>query len=102
LLAEPDFDELSEAEVALIREQYTKFHKMFGSWGAKDRWRLVEYTHKLPEWKNPHGSSVPVNYEEVLRGANLPQEKIDQILQSLEEFNEFERSLQEADEFEVA
>jgi hypothetical protein len=102
LLAEPDFDELSEAEVALVKEQYIKFQRMFGSWGAKDRWRLVEYTHKLPEWKNPHGSSVPVDYEEVLRGANVPQEEIDKILQSLKEFNEFEHGLQEADEFEIA
>jgi hypothetical protein len=102
LLAEPDFDELSEAEAGLIKEQYDRFHRMFGSWGAKDRWRLVEFTHNLPEWKNPRGSSIPVKYEEVLRGANVPQEKIDQILQSLKEFNDFERALQEANEFELA
>lgn len=90
LIAEPENDELSKAESDLIREQYEKFQKMFGHWGADDRWKLVDYTHHLPEWRNPHGSSLPVAYEEVLIKAEVPREKVDKIIQSMEEFVAFE------------
>jgi len=93
LIAEPETYELSQAERELIEEQYHKFQDMFGHWGAEDRWQLAKYTHDLPEWSNPHGSSLPIDYETVLIGAKVDRDRVREILQSLEEFAEFERAL---------
>jgi hypothetical protein len=93
LTSDPETDELSEAETELIREQYLKFKRMFGHHGVKDRWELVEYTHNLPEWVDPHGSSIPVDYEEVLIKAQVPPDKVRKIIDSLEEFASFENAL---------
>jgi hypothetical protein len=90
LLGEPENDELSEAEQELIVSQYRKFQEMFGHLGADDRWALAEYTHELPEYKDPHGSSLTNTYEEVLTGARLPEDKVHQTVRSLEEFAQFE------------
>lgn len=57
---ETDFDELSDAEESLIREVFEKFGKM-------SRWQLVDdIHHKLPEWINPDGSSIPLTYRDIL------------------------------------
>lgn len=41
------------------------------------RWDLVQFTHRLPEWKDPQGSSVPISIHELLRGAGLDEDAID-------------------------
>lgn len=76
LLQEPETDELSEAESALIDEVYKRF-------GYESRWRLRDYTHTLPEYKETDGSSIPVEYEEVMKGANIPDEQIQDALSEL-------------------
>src|SRR5437868_1618938 len=42
----PETSELSPAEVSLIDEIFSQFR----GW---DEWALVDYTHKLPEWRDP-------------------------------------------------
>jgi uncharacterized phage-associated protein len=64
--------ELSQAEVALIDEVFERFQ------GMKE-WELVEYTHQLPEWRDPMDTSAPISFEEILKGAGVPQETIDAI-----------------------
>src|SRR5205085_1454156 len=59
LLREPDFLELSEAEEELIAE-------IFNAHGHKSRWKLRDEAHKLPEWFDPEGTSIKVNYEQFL------------------------------------
>lgn len=55
LLAEPETEELSRAEKALIEEIFTKF-------GSMNRWDLVRISHDLPEWQDPRGSAIPIQY----------------------------------------
>ena len=55
-----DYDELSDAEEELIR-------KVFDVSGKKSRWELVEEHHKLPEWIDPDGSSIPLTYRDILQ-----------------------------------
>ena len=74
----PPSDELSVAEEQLIDEMFARF-------GAKSRWDLVEFAHTLPEWKNPEGSAIPLQYADILRAEKRPQEEIDEILRELEE-----------------
>lgn len=52
-------DQLSPAEEAILDEVFQEF----GNW---DRWKLVEYMHTLPEWRDPHGSSVPLFLKDIL------------------------------------
>lgn len=90
LITEPEADELSRAEVNLIREQYAKFQKMFGHLGQEDRWALAAYTHNLPEWTHPEGSSIPIAYKDVLKHEGKSDEEIKEILSDLEEVASFE------------
>ena len=61
---ETDYDELSDSEEALVR-------KVFEKHGKKSRWTLVNLHHKLPEWIDPEGSSIPLTYREVLQKSGL-------------------------------
>lgn len=79
----PNIDELSEAETDLIEEIFAEF----GHW---NRWDLVNYVHELPEWTDPKGSSIPVDYKTVLQGADKSEQEIFEILDDLEEFALFE------------
>jgi len=84
LLQQPEANELSRATVGLIREVYDKF----GHW---NRWRLVEYTHTLPEYRDPRGSSLPIDLKEVLSGAGKQPQEVEEIINSLEEDALFEQ-----------
>ena len=53
-------DDLSEAEEELIQEIFKQFRCM-------NEWQLVDYLHEnLPEWKDPSGSAIPINYHDIL------------------------------------
>jgi uncharacterized phage-associated protein len=82
----PEFDELSKVEVGLIEEVFQKFGRM-------SRWELVEHTHTLPEWTNPNGSSLPIDYKQVLKAGNKSEQEIFEILSDLEEAALFEHVL---------
>lgn len=83
---EPELNELSRAEVALIEE-------VFGQFGHMNRWDLVDYIHTLPEWINPKGSSIPVDYKQVLKAGEKSEQEIFEILNDLEEVALFEHLL---------
>ena len=72
----PPSDELSIAEERLIDE-------VFGQFGRMSRWELVELSHKLPEWQDPEGSALPIDYEQILRAAGRTAEEASAIVQEL-------------------
>lgn len=84
LVKEPESDELSRADKALIEEIFKEF-------GHRDRWALAEYTHKLPEYKQTLGPSIPVEYAEVLRAAGVPQERVEAIVDELSSLAQLQR-----------
>lgn len=54
-------DELSEADVEVLKEVWANF-------GRLDQWELVKYTHdNCPEWEDPEGSSVLIPYARVFK-----------------------------------
>lgn len=59
LVGKAECDELSDAEIELLKETFKKY-------GSMDRWDLVEVTHKLPEWQDPDGSAIPITYRDIL------------------------------------
>ncbi len=77
LLRDPGAGELSRAEEALIDE-------IFACHGRKSRWEVVEYSHGLPEWQDPKGSAIPINFRDILRAGNKTDAEITAIEAELE------------------
>jgi uncharacterized phage-associated protein len=69
-------DQLSAAQEQIIDSVFAEF-------GNRSRWDLVDITHKLPEWEDPHGSSVPIDHRDVLTGAGMSEEIVAEVLESL-------------------
>lgn len=78
LLKRPSFEELSRAEDALIQEIFERFGR------GMNRWQLVEYTHTLPEWKDPGGGALPIEYRDILRAGGKTSGEIAEIENELE------------------
>jgi hypothetical protein len=62
-------DELSDFERTLIKQTWEKFGKLSPK-------TLYAFVHGLPEFKDPEGSSVRIDPEEILRHANWTDEDI--------------------------
>lgn len=69
-------DQLSPAEEALLDSVWAEF-------GHYEKWALVNYTHTLPEWEDPHGSSAPIHVRDILIAQGLRPEDVDAILAAL-------------------
>ena len=69
LREDPGDDELSEAEIWVLAE-------VFKSYGYMNRWQLVELAHKLPEWRDPEGSAIPISYRDILKAEGIAEDEI--------------------------
>ncbi len=74
---DPGNEELSRAEEALLDE-------ISAAHGTKDRWQLVRETHDLPEWVDPCGSSLPIEYRDILAAGKKTEAEIAEIESELE------------------
>jgi uncharacterized phage-associated protein len=68
----PKIKKLSQAEIDLLNNIYDRYGKM-------NRWDLVKYTHTLPEYKDPHGSSIPIKFNDLLGVLGYGKEDIERI-----------------------
>ncbi|MBZ5626471.1 MAG: SocA family protein, partial [Acidobacteriia bacterium] len=89
LLADLETDELSRAEEALIDEIYAAYGKM-------TRWDLVRVSHDLPEWQDPNGSAIPIQYRDILRAGNKTETEVAAVEAELESLAATEAMLQPA------
>jgi uncharacterized phage-associated protein len=65
-LGRHDLDELSEAEIRVLRDIWEQF-------GGMGRYQLRDYTHdNCPEWEDPDGSSSPIPLERILKFLGKP------------------------------
>lgn len=64
---------------ALSPAQEEVLDAVFEEFGHMDKWKLVNVTHKLPEWKDPHGSSIPIALRDVLRAGGMDDEEAEAI-----------------------
>ena len=78
LLSAAGDDELSEYELDLLSTIDKRF-------GGMNKWALRDYTHTLPEWEDPKGSSLPIEPADLLRKADVPPETIRQIGEEAED-----------------
>lgn len=74
-----ELDELSEADLEIMSEVWDKFGWM--SWT-----QIRDYTHdNCPEWKDPEGSSIPIEYRDVLKALGYGPDRIKNIEASIKE-----------------
>jgi uncharacterized phage-associated protein len=73
-----DFDELSAKECRILDAIDARY-------GRVDKWALVDLTHELPEWRDPRGSSYPIDPADILRAEGRPEEEIQRIATEAEE-----------------
>jgi uncharacterized phage-associated protein len=77
-LKTPDRSALSDYEEELLLAVYARF-------GDFTQWDLVEYTHELPEWTDPKGSSRPIDARVILREAGKSDDEIEAVASLVEE-----------------
>lgn len=71
-------DELSNYERRVLRETFEEF-------GNMNKWSLRDFTHTLPEWHDPAGSSRPIDPVDILRYAGVPDATISELVSDAEE-----------------
>ena len=76
--AEPSTDELSRYELRVLDEVDARY-------GSLGKWALRDLTHELPEWEDPHGSSLPIDPTTILQAAGHPPDEIERIASEAEE-----------------
>ena len=77
LTSDPSTSQLSVAEEKILQELFQKY----GHLG----WRkLIDVSHRLPEWKDPHGSALTIEPREVLISQNVSAEEADEIVADME------------------
>jgi len=79
---EPAYESLSDYEIGLLNQVFEKF----GDW---DRWALVEWTHGLPEWVDPRGSSLSIDPAVILREAGRSDDEVRGIAAEVEAIRAF-------------
>lgn len=77
----PPDDQLSPAEEGLLDQVWKQFGRM-------GKYQIRDYTHTLPEWRDPCGSSTPISVEDILRAEGFSAEDAADVLEGLraEEF----------------
>jgi uncharacterized phage-associated protein len=76
LTADAGDDQLSTAEERLIDEIYAKNRQY-------DQWQLRRISHELPEWRDPHGTSIPIEIEDILKGGGVGRKDRETIAREL-------------------
>jgi uncharacterized phage-associated protein len=76
LKRDPSTDQLSPAEEAVLDHIHQTYGHMSGG-------KLSHLSHALPEWKDPKGSSVAIDLADILRGAKMPENEVEELLAGL-------------------
>jgi uncharacterized phage-associated protein len=76
LLNDPGIEDLCEEEEDILREVYQTF-------GHLNPFDVAIWTHDLPEWRDPHGSAIPIAVEDVLQFLGKTENEITQIQQEV-------------------
>jgi uncharacterized phage-associated protein len=70
LLSEPPTEgRLSNYEISVLQE-------IHGKYGHEDKWDLRDLTHKLPEYRDPGDSHLPIDPRTILESAGKTKEEI--------------------------
>ena len=58
--AQKDYDELSESDIGILE-------KTFQNFGSMSPYEIRDFTHDLPEYEDPQGTSAPISYSKILK-----------------------------------
>jgi uncharacterized phage-associated protein len=84
-LSRDDLDELSDADVEILKNVWEEF-------GTMTRWKIRDYTHQhCPEWQDPHGSSLPITYEQIFVALHHSHEAARQLAARIEDEQTIDR-----------
>lgn len=72
LSSPPRLRKLSVGEEELIRE-------MFAKYGHLDGFTLAKMSHDFPEWQDPKGSTIPIDFEDILKALGYDGDDISRI-----------------------
>lgn len=67
-----DLGPLSQEEIGILREVADRYSSL-------SIWQLRDLTHKLKEWQNPGGGSIPVDPESILKALRIDKDEIEKI-----------------------
>jgi hypothetical protein len=81
-----DNSELSRAEMALIRD-------IFNTHGGKSFAELRDLVHSFPEFQDPAGSSVTIDYEDILKAVGWDGNELEDIKKELAAVANFEKMI---------
>lgn len=84
LVADPDDEPLSEAEITILEEAFRLVESL-------DQWKLADLTHGLPEWTDPGSSSRPIDPEAILTALGKAPEEIEEARQQAVERAHFQQ-----------
>lgn len=70
-------DYLSTAHEEILDATFAEF----GHW---NRWDIVQYTHGLPEFQDPQGSSIPIDLRTILLSEGLTERDADAVMGALD------------------
>jgi uncharacterized phage-associated protein len=73
-----EYDRLSEHECHIL-------DKINATFGRMNKWSLVDWTHELPEWQDPRGSSLPIDPADILRAEGRSEADIQRIAEGAAE-----------------
>ena len=74
-----DLDELSKADIEILESIWDQFGKM-------SRWDIRDYTHEhCKEWKDPHGSSMPISFKSLFRAVGLSEAEAEAMAEQIDE-----------------
>lgn len=65
-LSVDDLRQLSDADIEVLEQVWQEHHH-------KSMTALLNYVHALPEWEDPHGSSIPITYARLFSVLSKPQ-----------------------------
>lgn len=78
-------DELAPAELDVLRAVWTKF-------GAMGKWQIRDWTHEnCAEWKDPKGSSYPIQYEALAKAVGFDDESAAELAAQIQAEQEIDR-----------
>lgn len=75
-------DALSPAEEEVLDEVYREY-------GQMDQWQLRDFSHTLPEWRDPKGSSVKIRIREILMSEGVSEDEALDIERELSDESRF-------------
>ncbi len=86
-------EDVGDGELSNAEEEILK--RTFEQHGRKTWQELSRFTHELPEWTNPGGSSVPIPFENILLLAGKTPEDLQRIREELASLQKIDDELDE-------